>query len=364
MKKSILALFLTGIIALSGCSPMLERDYFVSNTYNPVSSAGIGGSALRAENYQELLNAVLYMVARGEENGVVALYNYNAKDVEDHLTRACLEVVQEDPLGSYAVDYIKHDYSLIVSYYEVHLQIAYRRPPEQIASIVSVTGSSALRQELRRALVNFKTSTVLRVSYFTEDETYIRNLVTQAYYDAPSAALGKPEVTVSLYPDSGYQRIVEIGLTFPESPEVLLQRSQELKQHIASITPQLTTHTQLRDILMDNCYTVGDVQKNTAYDALLNKEANHEGLALAYQLLCDQAGLSCMTVQGELNGKPHYWNIIQVRQDYRHVDLSAGLFSVTDEELTSAGAYTWDSTIYPTSANPNTVPSPTPTQEN
>ena len=363
MKKSILALFLAGMIALSGCSTMLERDYFVSHTYDPVSSAGIGGSALRAENYQDLLSAVLHIVARGEETGVIALYNYNAKDVEDHLTRACLEVVQEDPLGSYAVDYIRHDYSLIVSYYEVHLQIAYRRPPEQIASIVSVTGSSALRQELRRALVGFKPSTVLRVSYFTEDEAYIRDLVTQAYYDAPSAALGKPEVTVSLYPDSGYQRIVEIGLTFPEAPETLLQRSQELKQHVASITPKLTTYTQLRDILLNNCYVVGDAKKNTAYDALLNKEANHEGLALAYQLLCDQTDLPCMVVQGELNGEPHYWNIIQVRQEYRHVDLSAGLFSLTGEEITAAGAYTWDSTIYP-ATNPTTETSPIPTQEN
>ncbi len=364
MKKSILALFLAGMIALSGCSTMLERDYFVSHTYDPVSSAGTGGSALRAENYQDLLSAVLYMVARGEENGVVALYNYNAKNVEDHLTRACLEVVQEDPLGSYAVDYIKHDYSLIVSYYEVHLQIAYRRPPEQIASIVSVTGSSALRQELRRALVNFNPSTVLRVSYFTEDENYIRDLVEQAYYDAPSAALGKPEVTVSLYPDSGYQRIVEIGLTFPEAPEVLLQRSQELKQHVADTIPKITTHMQLREILMNNCYVIGDAQKNTAYDALLNKESNHEGLALAYQLLCDQAGLPCMVVRGERNGEPHFWNIIQIRQEYRHVDLSAGLFSLTDEELIAAGAYTWDPAVYPTTANPSTEASPTPAQEN
>lgn len=365
MKKSIIALLLAGLILLSGCSTMLEREYFVSRPYTPISSSSVGGSSLRVENYQELLNAILYLVSRGEEHGVLSLYNYTAQDVENDLSRACLEVVQEDPLGSYAVDYIKHDYSLIVSYYEVNLNIAYRRSQEQLSSIISVTGSSALRQELRRALVSFNPSTTLRVSYFTEDEAYIKELVEQAYYDAPSVALGKPEVSVSLYPDSGHQRIVEVQLTFPYSADIMLQRSQDLKNLATSLTPQVATPKVLQEIILSALDITENEDYCTTYDALIRKISNSEGIALAFQLLSDQYNLPCVVVRGQLDGKNHFWNLVsEDGVNYRHVDLSAELLNLTDEELTQAGSYEWDRTAYPSASAPAEESSAEEHQEN
>ena len=358
MKKKLIALLLAFCLCLTGCASMLERDYEVISPYQPVSNLPGSTSALRVENYQELVNAVLYLVTRGEKQGVLNLYNYT-QDVETDLTRACLEVLQEDPLGAYSVEYISHDYSLIVSYYEVNLQITYRRSREQVASITAVTGSGAIRRQIGQALTDFSPETVLRINYFTENEDYIQAMVEQAYYDSPATALGMPETDINIYPNSGSQRIVEIGLTYPDSADAL-QRKSRLLTGLAStmITEQSTAQT-LYDSLAAKLTVVPDPEKSSPYNALVENEANSEGTALAYQLLCNQAGVECYLVRGLLNSVPHFWNIV-LNQDsaYRHVDLSAGLSDLTDEDLAAYGTYVWDTKEYPACPAPTEELSP------
>lgn len=43
-----------------------------------------GLSILRVENYQELVNALIYLISLGEEEGTVRMYNYD-QDVEQSL---------------------------------------------------------------------------------------------------------------------------------------------------------------------------------------------------------------------------------------------------------------------------------------
>ena len=349
MKKRITALALALCLGLSltGCASLLEREYVVVSPYQPVSNLSGASSALRVESYQELVNAILYLITTSEEQGVLNLYNYT-QDVETDLTRACQEVLQEDPLGAYSVEQITHNYSLIVSYYEVNLQIAYRRSREQVGSIAAVTGSSAIRSVISRALTTFAPESVLRISYFTEDEDYIRSLIEQAYYDSPITALGMPETEINIYPNSGSQRIVEIILSYPHGLETLRQQSRIL----SSLTPIMVTEGATAQSLYDtiaNGLTVSpDSGKSSTYDALVNKEADSEGAALAYQLLCDQAGIECYLVRGFLNESVHFWNIVRTEDGlYRHMDLSAGLSGLSDPELTASAAYLWDTREYP-----------------
>lgn len=353
VKKAILALLLAGVLLLTGCDSMLEQRHLLSlEPYEPVSTSA-GNSSQRVENYQELYKAILSMVSAGDEHAVLNLYNYTAQDLEDDLTRACLEVVQEDPLGAYMVDYIKHDYSLIVSYYEVNVNISYRHTVEEMDAIVFVTGSSAIRRELRKTLADFSGKAVLRISYFAEDENYIRELVQHAYYNTPAAALGMPEVSVSLYPASGTNRIVEIDLTYSGTQEALRRSSKELKETAQAIALQADSAQALFDTVSLSLQTEEHTGRNTAYDALINHVADSEGCALAYQLLCDQTSVNSVVVQGTLDGKPRFWNIItEDGSQYRHVDLAAGLFSLTDEELLQAGGYVWDRQEYPTCDSP------------
>ena len=225
---------LAGLI-LAGCTPMLERSYADVSPHVQFSDESENESILRAETYQGLVSALLYLVGQGEEAGVIRLYQYAgitgaaASDVD----RACLEVTQQDPLGAYAVDYIKYDVEQTAAYYQVDVKLAYTRTPEEIAGVISVTGSSAVEGELEELLKETPEMVAFRISYFTAGDSAetLRQAVMEVYEARKEDLPPLEQVTVTLYPDSGPQRVAEIGLVWgekiSENLETGLDNSQE-----------------------------------------------------------------------------------------------------------------------------------------
>ena len=154
MKKTGILLTLAAALLLTGCSALLEREYASISPHNAVPTTEGDPSTLRADNYQELVNALVYFVSSGMEEGTVRLYT-DMENVEPFLSDACLEVVQEDPLGAYCVEFIKYTVDPVVAYSEAHIDITYRRSREQVSSIVQATGVTAIRSELESALTSF-----------------------------------------------------------------------------------------------------------------------------------------------------------------------------------------------------------------
>ncbi|MCI9156748.1 MAG: hypothetical protein HFF44_07385 [Lawsonibacter sp.] len=352
-RRSLLAAMLALSLVLTGCSALLERDYSSVTPHNAAPTTEGDPSILRADSYQELVNALIYFISGGMEEGNVRLYT-DAENVEPFLSDACLEVVQEDPLGAYCVEFIKYTVDPVVTYSEAHLSITYRRTREQVAAIVQATGTAAIRSELGTALTSFAPERTLRISYFEEDEAFIQDLARQAYYDAPACALGMPEVAVSIYPNSGRQRIVEILLTYPLEPDQLEARRQELSQGLEELALELTglsgqfqAQSAARELMMGRSF---DPQGgNTAYDLFHDGRADSEGLALAYAAVCQQVGLSCQVARGELAGEPHFWNVVQTEAGWRHLDLSEeaeeGVSLYTDAELLELGRFWEEGTL-------------------
>lgn len=360
----ILALVLT--LGLGGCASMLDHNYTVVQPHEDGPTSD--GDVITAENYQQLEDAVIYFVDQGMSYGVVHLSNYTPDrgDVEADVDAACLYAVQEYPLGAYAVSYIRPQCSYIVSYYEVNIYISYRRTQDQVKSIVSVTGTSAIREELQDTLRAFGAEAVLRVTYFNEDEKFIQDLVRQAYYDTPESALGMPEVTVSIYPGltegeetaPGGVRIVEIQLSYPEDQELLQRKTERLAARLSSIGSQLEVDGDqagvrtLFDLLRDTAqYSLRDSEGhrvNTAYAALVDGQADSEGMALAFQLLCQYTGVECTVVPGTLDGAEWYWNIVTLSDgESRHVDATrADGFALQDAEMAEQG-YQWNREEFP-----------------
>lgn len=230
MKWRLCAAVAALSLLLSGCSSLLARSYTSVTPHSATPPAEGDSSILRVENYQELVNALIYLISLGEEEGTVRMYNYD-QDVEQSLSNACLEVVQEDPLGAYSVDFIRYDVTPIVSYYEAAVEITYRRTREQVSAIVAATGATAIRSQLKDLLSSFGTEAALRISYFEGDETYIQTLFREAYYASPDTALDLPEAQVYIYPqgeESGRQRIVEVLLTYHLEQKELQRRRTAL----------------------------------------------------------------------------------------------------------------------------------------
>lgn len=345
MRKRIIAWGLIACLLLSGCSAMLERSYQTSAPHEDKPITAEDASYVRVEDYRELVSAVLYLVSQGEEEGVIRLYDY-AGDVDTDLSDACLEVATQDPLGAYAVEYIKHEYTRVVAYYQATVSIRYRRTPEQVASIVRVTGSSAIRERIRQALEDFREEAVLRVSYFAEDESSLQELVRQAYYDNPGSALGLPEVEISLYPSAGRDRIIELVMTYPGSTPLLRVRRDAAEDRAEELSASLRgmegeqAALAAAGLLAENAVwdSEGD---STVYAALVDGAADDEGLALAYALLCQSVGLSCDVMEGELAGESRMWNVLALPGGVRYYDPAAGEGELcTPQELARRG-YTW-----------------------
>lgn len=345
MKKRLLASLCVLMLALSGCASMLNREY-TSSSAHPEYPVGKAPPVLQAENYQGLVNAILYFVTEHEETGLIHLSSY-AGNTQTGLDAACAEVRLEDPLAAYAVEEISHS----TSNYEVTISIRYAHTAEEVAAIVPAAGSSAIRQTISVAMAGFAERCVLRINYFTGDESSLEQLAWQTWLDTPLTALAEPEIHVALYPNSGTSRIAEVELLWPEELP-LAERSSALEQHALALLEGLSNPPGERTLeeLLDALSFAADYHPQsggTAYDVLVDGSGNDRGFALTLRLLCQLADLEATVAEGSLSGAPHYWLIVSTPEGYRHLDpTTRTAVYATDDQFLAEG-YAWDAGRYP-----------------
>lgn len=354
MKQKLLFGFLFCALFLSSCA-MLDRSYSVEDNHSLFSSSTGDSSVLDADNYQSLLSAISYFINGREEEGTIRLSQYQGIS-QDDVDAACLELTQNDPMGAYAVDYIKYDISEIMTYEEIQLKIVYTKTWEQMSDVSSVTGASAILGELRDVLSEFQSEKAFRISYFdsslTEDDVVA--MVEEVYYESPESAFGLPEIEVTFYPEEavGEQRLVDISLNYVEDKEDLLEkketllltcenyvdtiRSADARSNLGIIMATMHAHVTL----------VEDVPWcNSAYGAIVEGVADDEGMALAFALLCAEYGFECQVVEGILEGEEHFWNVVSVDGQWQHVDMSVENPAFSSDARMLGQNYTWTADI-------------------
>ena len=359
-NQAAVCMILSGSLLLTGCSSMLQRSYSSVTPHSAAPAVESDHFTIRVESYQDLVNALLYFVTQGREEGTIRLYNY-PYDVEKDMQAACTEVLTEDPLGAYAVDDINYTITPIVSCYEPSIPLRYRRTREQITSITPTVGVTATRSALRKTLSAFREETALKVSYFEGDETDFRKLLEEAYFSAPETALGMPDVDISLYPENGLHRILEVRLQFP-TPVSTLQRQSVL---VLRMRDQLLNKLPIRQgdaLLLALCETLSGAVRydpsasSSTYDALSNGVADSQGLALTMALLCHKLEIPCLIVSGSRDDLPHYWNIVSTQEGYRHLNLSFppeyGESPLLFDQTMYDNGFRWDTAAFPQCAPP------------
>lgn len=117
MHKAISILLAGGLLlACTGCG-LLEREYVQISQHQEQTAENDDATTLRAESYAELVGGAQYFVSMGVPSGTVRLYQYTG-DIQKAVDRACEALLQDDPLGSYALQDVQCQYTRIVSYYE------------------------------------------------------------------------------------------------------------------------------------------------------------------------------------------------------------------------------------------------------
>ena len=95
-------------------------------------------------------------------------------------------------------------------------------------------GLSGVRQELNRLVSERHRSAVFMASYFSGDMGLVDNLLLQGIYNAPELYCypDGPEkdldYTISLYPETGARRIVEIKVNWQDSEQQAVRRAEEV----------------------------------------------------------------------------------------------------------------------------------------
>ena len=383
MKKCVLALGLGLALALcSGCAAMLERSHVSSTAHVDYAVESDDESILRAETYQGLVNSLRYFIDEHRSGGVVRLYNYTG-NVETDLAAARDEVLQ-DPVGAFAVGALSYDSTRILTYYEVRLTISYTRTAREVESIQEVFGLAGVQQELSRLVTGRQESAVFMATYFSGDGELVEELFVESVYNAPELFCypAGPEndldYEISLYPETGTRRIVEVTVSWPDSDQEAARRVEELEQTVSALleanSPAGESHTvEELAALVRSAHGGEDAQgSNLPRDVLSGETATDSGLLLAMEYLCRRCGIEAVMAWGE--GPRQSWLIVSTPDGYRHLLVDClyapvedpdgenpevedpnseepePLFALyTDREMTGLG-YTWQTSLYPVCA--------------
>lgn len=372
MKKVVLLLALCMLLPLGGCAAMLERSH-VSSTAHADYAVVVEDSSLRVETYQGLVNSLLYFIREHSEGGSIRLYNYTG-DVEADLEAARAEVLEQDPIGSYAVQTLECSSTRILTYCEVTVAISYAHTAEELEAIRPLSSVAALRQEVERMTEEREGEAVFLVSYFSGDEELVRDMLWQSVCDAPElyafpAGIGGHHDIV-LYPETGTRRIVEIRVDWHTDREEARRQAKETADaaavFLAAHPPagEAYVPTELAESLRA---AVGGWRRqgtSIPLGVLTGEPASKLGLLLTTEYLCHHCGIEAMAVSGtapqpDVDG----WLIVSTPEGWRHLtmepfypwteedgageDAEQEPFRLyTDDELLALG-YEWNAALYP-----------------
>ena len=211
MRKKFIALLLALCLSLSGCgNVVLERSYSVSAPHSAVYWENENADTLRADSYQDLVNALLLLLGEHSEEGTVRIYGSD-ENAASMAEQACREVQEETPLGAYLLDYISYTDAQAHGYYEMQVRLGYRRTAEEQAGIVTATSTEALPDLLRLTAREGSLSRIaVRFTYFTADRDGIRDMV-RSVQEEVDPGFTEPW-QVNFYPDTDDVGIVEVVL--------------------------------------------------------------------------------------------------------------------------------------------------------
>jgi len=368
--KRTLALILV-LLLLTGCS-LSQKEYQVKKPHIEADPTALP-AAIEVSSYDQLVDALLQFISAGRETGSIRTVEYGG-NVEEDLVLAVHETTRENPVGAFAVDYLNHTCVKIVNYYEIKVNITYRKAIYEIEELVTIEKEDQIRSHVEWALQNFRGRIAMQMP---ESYTYdIKALISHFYMENPEYLVEIPQIMVMVYPEKGPERVVEVEFQYTHTTEELQQMKGDIEESVSAAAEYIRYRDTDRDkVTLLYTYLSERFGYRTAetttpvYSALCSGVADPMGLACGFAMICKTAGVECHVVEGLLGGKAHFWNIVSDDGDFRHVDLSKsmdpeGTFRLmTDWEMSE---YYWDTEQYPICVaieEPTEDPQEEPTEE-
>ena len=189
---------------------------------------------------------------------------------------------------------------------------------------------------LYHAMANFEKTCYLP---YPMPQDRVQGLLALLCYECPE--LFQVDLTKPTSYHSYEGQIDVIAVDFPYCmdkatyDDLLAQAKQALTQFDTAGMTILEAEEYIYDILCHKItYNATSTHSANVYGALVENQAKCDGIAKAMKWAMENAGFSCMCVDGHPHegGVGHAWNIVPVDGHYYHVDLTADVQSESRHE--------------------------------
>jgi hypothetical protein len=356
-------LIITVAFTSAGCANLLEGyvETVTPHVAPPYERPPV--EVISVTGYEEFKELLLTLVMAHETEVEIHYHNYDGEDVQAEVQRVSEEIKYQHPVGAYAISDISVVATRLVSYFEVEIEIEYKRTREQIESIVNVATERYMMTQLLISMSEHREEALIRTGLQITDEE-IAEFVREIYYQNPRRIVMLPFVTVETFPEEGEDRIYEVRFAYMESPSMMQLYSDSLATYVRRNAEQAVGVTDaevllslVMNLMASTEFDEGIARATsmhgaqnfaaTAFGALVRGNAVGEGFAMAFKALCDELRFDCRIVLGFIDGRIHAWNIVLLDGFYYHIDVAMcvvnGLetaFLKTDEDFEEM--YTWD----------------------
>ena len=370
LRRAIFALTAL-LLLLSSCSWPLDTERLIITPHPELELSDTTVEAPEVTNRNELRRVLYDLLLGGQTRGTINVFDYDG-DIEAELFEVRDELFFTDAVASYALSELNVSMTPIVSYYEIQVELVYRRTREQIEGITTASTVRYLRSELMDMMSNYRADAAIRTSIREISDTDVLEYLTEIYYENPLSIVMLPITTVTIYPENhldGTERLIELTFDYSQ-PTTVLQRFSSWLRSATGDVAAAAAGSNDAEILLSLCEGLIDLAvydeaaaelseyptqslSITAYGALLGGSAIGEGYAMAFKALCDELSIPCRVVRGTRNDLPHAWNIVNYDGQYYHIDpalcdtvgFEEGFFK-TDEDMT-LGGYDWERELHP-----------------
>jgi len=354
MKRYIPVLFIISLcLLLTGCDLWMDGSY---HSVEPYKQEYVEPSPESSEvtTYEQLQEVLVELVANGTQESVVYMLGFDHNELDGIVDRATDYVTQDDPIGSYAVEHIDYEIGTNTGRTAVAVHITYIHNRAEILRIRQMEDMEQTGEAIYQALKDCEAGVVLLVEEYTETDFTQK---VQDYVDAnPLYCMETPQVTATVYPQSGKRRVVELTFTYQTSRESLRTMQNYVEPvfraaylNVSGEENERTKFERMYSFLMERSdYTV-ETSITPTYSLLRHGVGDSKAFATVYAAMCRQAGLECQVVTGTRESTPWVWNMICEDGRYSHVDLLASinagrLIRQYDPDMSG---YVWDYSAYP-----------------
>lgn len=364
-KRIALAAVLVLLLCLSGCASWFSASRYSIAPHRQGEEDDPGGN-LQIATYIQLQEELVRQAGSGAQSAVLYFPGIQQSRIPGMMDSAIRYLTTVDPIGAYAVDAVTYEVGTSTGIQAVAVDFQYHRTRTEILRLPRLTQMEQVAQAVYDSLDNCDPGTVFYISQY--QHTDFAQLVQDYVDENPQECMELPQVSVTVYPDYGSARVVELTYTYQTSRDVLRNLKQQVRPVFSSAELYVTggsdvwqKYLQLFAFLMERHDYTLETSLTPAYSLLIHGVGDSKAFATVYGAMCRQAGLDCQVVSGTSGGEPWFWNVILYDGVYYHLDLLRcsweGAFSVkTEEEM---NGYVWDYAQYQSQPQPEPESLPT-----